>query len=607
MLIDFPTPAANVKKLLYADDVTIYTTVRTPMSAEVILQPVLEEIGNWGRKWNFKFSGEKSAQMVFTRSHKPGQDPLLFIRGQRIRPVSHFKLLGLTFDYGLRWHKHIAEVTSSCSRLKNLFSIIAKAQYGPPIRTLITLYKSLVQSRIDYGSIAYGAASKTSIERVNIASRSILRVILGARPSTPIEVLYSETGTTPVYQRRQLLATRYLLKLNQSPSNSTYSSVFHLFHNVESWPTYSTPCVVSDLCSLKNLGMDLFPSDPNSSCQQSARSPFDPPLCDILWFPLTKSQAVSNRVLVRERFQVLLGSFPASIASVFTDGSSSKELERTSSAIYSADLNFSRSWLLTVGSSVFTAESIAILQALKIVYEMESTPEQVVLFSDSKATLLAIISNGPPSNHHIVEIHNLLRCLKSIGTKVTLVWVPSHTGIHGNEMADQLAADECSSPTGNRIFNKLTASENLSAFQKTWSLEWIQRLKQCIKPSVQVVTKIRRIDWFFAKDRRTSICLHRLRSGHNSLNKFRNRIDPECDPLCRRGCEEVEDAQHVLIDCPALENPRRILKHFLLLKNLPFDLPSVLGLNLTFPVSTQFKIRNLMSKFLSQSGLISSV
>lgn len=34
--ISLPRPA-NVKKLLYADDVTIYMTVQTPMSAEVIL------------------------------------------------------------------------------------------------------------------------------------------------------------------------------------------------------------------------------------------------------------------------------------------------------------------------------------------------------------------------------------------------------------------------------------------------------------------------------------------------------------------------------------------------------------------------------------------
>lgn len=139
----------------------------------------------------------------------------------------------------------------------------------PQFERLLSFYKSLVQNRIDYGSIVYGASSKTSIERVNVASRSILYVILGSRPSTPIEVFYSETGTTPVKQWRQLKATRFLLKLSKLPSNSTCSSVYYIFNNVESWPTYSKPrvsfcvsCQVSDLCKFKNLGMDSFLSDP---------------------------------------------------------------------------------------------------------------------------------------------------------------------------------------------------------------------------------------------------------------------------------------------------------------------------------------------------------
>lgn len=92
--------------------------------------------------------------------------------------------------------------------------MIARARYGPPTKTLTLLYKSLVQSRVDYGSIAYGTACKTSMEQKNIISGSILRVILGAQNSTPNEMLYAETGITPVKHWRQWVACRYLLKLS---------------------------------------------------------------------------------------------------------------------------------------------------------------------------------------------------------------------------------------------------------------------------------------------------------------------------------------------------------------------------------------------------------
>lgn len=100
------------------------------------------------------------------------------------------------------------------------------------------------------------------------------------------------------------------------------------------------------------------------------------------------------------------------------------------------------------GSSIFTAEIVAIKQALDVLYKLDTAPKDVVVFSDSKAAILAINSYGTPPNHHIAEIQDLHRCLKSNFTKVTFAWIPSHTGIYGNDMADKLAVKECIAPTG---------------------------------------------------------------------------------------------------------------------------------------------------------------
>ena len=70
-------------------------------------------------------------------------------------------------------------VVNKCTRLKNVFSIISKATYAPNIKSLCTLFKSLVRSRIDYGLLAYGSASKTHLQKIDTTSRSILRIILG--------------------------------------------------------------------------------------------------------------------------------------------------------------------------------------------------------------------------------------------------------------------------------------------------------------------------------------------------------------------------------------------------------------------------------------------
>lgn len=53
MLHDFPPPPPHANLLLYADDVTIYAPVTRPIEAEIALQPYLDKVMKWDRKWKF--------------------------------------------------------------------------------------------------------------------------------------------------------------------------------------------------------------------------------------------------------------------------------------------------------------------------------------------------------------------------------------------------------------------------------------------------------------------------------------------------------------------------------------------------------------------------
>jgi hypothetical protein len=98
---------------------------------------------------------------------------ILFSTWTAIEPT--FKFLGLCFDCKQLWKSHIDHVTNRCLILKNLFSILTRSQAGPTTQTLVFLYKSLVRSLMYYGAIAYGSASKTNLERVDVVGRAILR------------------------------------------------------------------------------------------------------------------------------------------------------------------------------------------------------------------------------------------------------------------------------------------------------------------------------------------------------------------------------------------------------------------------------------------------
>jgi hypothetical protein len=94
------------------------------------------------------------------------------------------------------------------------------------------------------------------------------------------------------------------------------------------------------------------------------------------------------------------------------------------------------------------------------------------------------------------------------------------------------------------------------------------------------------------------------RSGHNRLNAFNHRIDPEANPSCRFSCTAIENDRHVLESCPRNEEFRLKIRQFFSARNLDLNANNMLGLNPAIVTDSQFKIRNLMTQFLTQSALI---
>ncbi len=249
-------------------------------------------------------------------------------------------------------------------RIKNVFSIIAKASYVPSHKSLCTLYKSLVRSRIDYGLIAYGSTSKSNLLKLEVATRSILRIILGSRTSAPIEILYAETGTEPIPDRRDWLGIRYLLNLNQHPENLTYKMARNIFHAHKECPPRCCPslCLASSL--IHEAKLSLFTLRPGATDQLTiAKPPWYTLPVTTKWFPLQKKAALENPTAAQELFDDLSSLIRPTDIKIFTDGSVTSNPNNFSCAYFCPERNFSGSWRLTPGTSIFSAELQGILQA----------------------------------------------------------------------------------------------------------------------------------------------------------------------------------------------------------------------------------------------------
>jgi len=108
---------------------------------------------------------------------------------------------------------------------------------------------------------------------------------------------------------------------------------------------------------------------------------------------------------------------------------------------------------------------------------------------------------------------------------VSLVCIPSHIGVDGNERADLLAGSAVGNPLAERVTFELSANERIPRFRQKWIATYLSTLQLCLKPNALCREAPTIYPWQFSKARQLSIALQRLRSGHNLLRYRRIRIN----------------------------------------------------------------------------------
>ena len=81
------------------------------------------------------------------------------------------------------------------------------------------LYRAIIRSKLDYGSIVYGTASNANLRQLDSIHNSGLRLALGAFCTSPVSSLYTETNEAPLEERRLKLSMNYYLKTRACINN----------------------------------------------------------------------------------------------------------------------------------------------------------------------------------------------------------------------------------------------------------------------------------------------------------------------------------------------------------------------------------------------------
>ncbi|GFY57344.1 CTD small phosphatase-like protein 2 [Trichonephila inaurata madagascariensis] len=141
------------------------------------------------------------------KSRKRGvfPNPELFI-GRSLIKVNEFKFLGLIFDQSLRFHRHLKDLKIRSVNSLNILKVLANTHWGADRTSLLCLYRALIRSKLDNGSVVYSSACKSLLKILDPVHHQALRLCLGAFRTSPVESLYAETYEPPLDLRRNIVS-----------------------------------------------------------------------------------------------------------------------------------------------------------------------------------------------------------------------------------------------------------------------------------------------------------------------------------------------------------------------------------------------------------------
>ena len=169
------------------------------------LQQCINRIEKWVSHNGFKFSKSKRQCVHFCQLRKVHDDLELYLYGSLIPVVEYFKFLGVLFDRKLSFISHINYLKAKCLKALNLLKVLSHTDWDAYRTVLLQLYRSIIRSKLDYGSIVYGSARKSYPSMLDTVHHQGLRLALGAFRTSTVESVYVEAEEPSLYWRREKL------------------------------------------------------------------------------------------------------------------------------------------------------------------------------------------------------------------------------------------------------------------------------------------------------------------------------------------------------------------------------------------------------------------
>ncbi|XP_071572363.1 uncharacterized protein [Temnothorax nylanderi] len=456
----------------------------------------------------------KTNIMIFTRKYKPEPIEPFKLWGKVIPFTTSVKYLGLFIDTKLSWKIHLAESREKFYSCMWMCRRAMSKSWGIKASIALWLYRAVLLPRLLYASVIWWPRAR-KVEAKNLLKSlqgSYLRAAVGAMKTTPTEALEIALCIPPLDLAVEHAArnTAYRLKCQGEWRNT----------------------------GLGHTRLDLLQKNLFTLKQDRILRKYQ--LVKRFTIPTRKEWTDPKRVR------------DPNVDLWFTDGSGINNC--FGAGFYGPKDDHRESIPVGSHSTVFTAEILAILRCTEHLLSNNTKGRKINICSDSRAAILALAKTTTKS----ALVWDCMLALERLSglNKVTLVWVPGHQGIPGNEIADSLAkkgANEAPSDqvagipfaVGKEIIKSCLKREHLSRWEKLETCRQAKTLMENSRPG-----RAKELLELTKQKLRMAVG---LLTGHSALLRahlFNLGLAEQKE--CRLCGDEKEDNVHILCHCPAL-------------------------------------------------------
>ena len=204
------SPGTNVSS--YVDDTRVTRSISSPTADSVTLQKDLEAIYRWALDVNMIFNGDKFELLRFWPGKMTKPD-IAYIdpEGTKIDEKAHLRDLGVEISSDLSFSIHIENTAAGASRMVGW---VMRTFRRRSIGLMLSLWKSLIQSKLDYCSQLWSPNDQASISKLEGVARSFTTRVSGMEGLDYWERL-AKLGMYSQERRRERYQIIFIWKLSQ--------------------------------------------------------------------------------------------------------------------------------------------------------------------------------------------------------------------------------------------------------------------------------------------------------------------------------------------------------------------------------------------------------